>query len=108
MLKLGLKLARKLSLRIKGYPFKEKEIIMLDRFGPSVDGMMTLPQDFKVSMIDSNEGIEYMVDSLLGAKYIGMDAEWKATNDKHAIIEPATFQLSSKEEGFIIDMLALS
>jgi hypothetical protein len=103
-----LKLARKISFRFRGSPFKEKDKIIKDQFGPSQPDQMYLPSTVNVKIIDSEEDIQSMVDSLNGSEFIGMDAEWLANTHKHAVIEPATFQLSSKENAFIIDLLALN
>lgn len=72
---------------------------------------MRLPDTVKLHFI-SNEEECVELECLLGKNYIGVDTEWRAAvgvgDDPNNHGGPAIIQISSDEDAFIVDLIALS
>ena len=89
-----------------------KDLRPEDKFGPlSVGKYLLLPEEVKVHFICKEDQCEDL-ELLLGKRYIGVDAEWRAAigfgSDASSKGGPAIIQISSEKDAFIVDLIALA
>ena len=68
---------------------------------------LRLPENIKIEFIDSEDKINSL-RSLIGQKYIGVDAEWRPQVHRwHKTEGLALFQIGSEKEVYLIDIIGL-
>ena len=78
-----------------------------DTYGPVTQGALKMADTVTVHFIGSEADVP-LLDKLAGASMIGMDSEWRPNVKPFTEQRLAIFQISSKTDAYVIDLITMA